>query len=127
MGFRLKTSKETMEIFQDLENKTRLQPYILSKLAISLCLKSKIDVENIEDEDTKGLELNRQTIMGQYDDLYKCLIEQDLKKSLTDDEYFPYYAKKYLDEGAKLLSLEYEYSKNFKTLFESLLEGRKLI
>lgn len=43
--------------------------------------------------DTDGLELNRQTIMAQYDSLFKCLMEQNVGKHLTDDEYFPYYTK----------------------------------
>ena len=101
----------------------KLQPFILSKLAIVLSLKEKQSIDTIKDEDQKGLELNRQTIMGDYDEIFRCLIEQDLNRSLTDDEYFPKYTKKHLDRGAKILRNRYEYSGNQERLFNSLLEG----
>lgn len=123
MGFRLKTSKKTMENFEYLETKMRLQPFALSKIAIMLSLKEKESIEEIGDEDQKGLELNRQTIMGDYDEIFKCLIEKDLNKSLTDDEYFPQYTKKHLDRGAEILRKKYDYSGNYERLFKSLLEG----
>lgn len=123
MGFRLKTSKKTMDNFEYLETKMRLQPFALSKIAIMLSLKEKENIEYIEDEDQRGLELNRQTIMGDYDEIFKCLIENNLNKSLTDDEYFPQYAKKHLDRGAEILRKKYDYSGNYERLFKSLLEG----
>lgn len=123
MGFRLKTSRKTMENFEYLETKMRLQPFALSKIAIMLSLKQKESIENIEDEDQRGLELNRQTIMGEYDDIFKCLIEKDLNKSLTDDEYFPQYTKKHLDRGAEILRRQFDYSGNYERLFKSLLGG----
>jgi len=93
MGFRLKTSKATMEAFEYLETRIRLQPFALSKIAIAISLKEEMSVEELPDHDQKGLELNRQTIMGNYDEIFKCLIEKKLGRSLTDDEYFPKYAK----------------------------------
>ena len=123
MGFRLKTSKDTMDNFEYLESRMKLQPFALSKIAIMLSLKEKENILEIEDEDQKGLELNRQTIMGDYDEIFKCAIESDLKRSLTDDEYFPKYAKKHLDRGAKLLRKKYDYNGNYEKLFKSLLEG----
>lgn len=120
MGFRLKTSKDTMENFEYLETKMRLQPFALSKLAIILSLKEEESIEDVEDEDQKGLELNRQTIIGDYDEIFKCLIEKDLNRSLTDDEYFPKYAKRHLDRGSKILKNKYDYNGNYENLFESL-------
>lgn len=123
MGFRLKTSKKTMDNFEYLETKMRLQPFALSKIAIMLSLKDDENIDNINDEDQRGLELNRQTIMGDYDEIFKCLIENNLKKSLTDDEYFPQYAKKHLDRGAEILRKQFDYNGNYERLFKSLLEG----
>ncbi len=123
MGFRLKTSKKTMDNFEYLETKMRLQPFALSKIAIMLSLKEEESIEKIKDEDQKGLELNRQTIMGDYDEIFKCMIEKDLNRSLTDDEYFPEYTKKHLDRGAEILKKKYDYSGNYERLFKSLLEG----
>lgn len=127
MGFRLRTSRETKDIFEWLGARTNLKPFALSKLAIALSLKEEEPIEQYIEEDTEGLELNRQTIMGQYDTLFKCLMELKANKSLTDDEYFPDYTKNHLDRGAKLLEALYEYTGNFEKLFNSLLQGEDYI
>ena len=123
MGFRLKTSKKTIENFEYLERRMKLQPFILSKIAIMLSIRHEESIDMVVDEDQKGLELNRQTIMGEYDEIFKCLMEKDLQRSLTDDEYFPLYAKKHLDRGAELLKNELEYSGSYERLFNTLLRG----
>lgn len=127
MGYRLKTSKRTEEIFEWLGNRTYLKPFALSKLAIMLSIKSDDPIEEFEIEDANGLELNRQTIMAQYDVLFKCLMEQKAKKHLTDDEFFPEYTKKHLDRGAILLKNLYDYKGNFEKFFNSLLNGEDYI
>ena len=109
MIFRLKTSKRTMEIFNTLNSSEHLQPYALAKVAIALAIHSKYRYNN-ELYDTQGIDLNRQTITGEYDLLYKKLIEMNEGKSLSDEEYFPEYIKAYLDHGALLLEQEYKYS-----------------
>lgn len=123
MGYRLKTSLKTKEIFDELNRKTGLKPFALSKLSIAISLKKEIDIESISLDDTDGLELNRQTILGEDDYIYKCLIEENIGRSISDDEFYPYYCKKHMDRGAKLLSLHYTYNGNFKRFFESLLNG----
>lgn len=123
MGFRLKTSKKTMENFEYLESRMKLQPFILSKIAIMLSLNEIDSIDNIKEEDQKGLELNRQTIMGDYDELFKCLIEKGLNRSLTDDEYFPMYTKKHLDRGSEILKKKYDYDGSIERLYKTLLKG----
>lgn len=123
MGFRLKTSYNTKEIFEYLGPRTNLKPFALSKIAISLSLKEDESIENYNNDDTNGLELNRQTIMGQYDDVFKCLMEHKAGRYLEDDEYFPEYTKKHLDRGAEILKNMYDYRGNFERLFNSLLKG----
>ncbi len=127
MGYRLKTSKETKDIFESLGNRTNLKPFALSKLAIALSLREEEPIEECETMDTDGLELNRQTIMAQYDSVFKCLMEQNVGRHLTDDEYFPDYTKKHLDRGAKLLIDLYNYKGNFEKLFNSLLKDEDYI
>ena len=123
MGFRLKTSSNTKEIFDYLGTRTNLKPFALSKIAISLSLKEEEDVMNYKDDDINGLELNRQTITGQYDEVFKCLMESKAGRYLDDDEYFPVYTKKHLDRGAEILKRLYDYRGNFERLFNSLLKG----
>ena len=111
MVFKLKTSKETLLIFNDLSASIHLQPFALCKIAIALSLKNPepFDEDSFK-TNNEGLELNRQTITGEYDDLFRALIISHAKKSLTEEEYFPKYLKAHIDRGAKYLLSEYKYS-----------------
>lgn len=125
MIFKLKTSKDTMEIFDKIGASTRLQPFTLSKLALALSLNSS---NKLTDSDFKtnndGLELNRQTITGDTDLLFKSLISMNADCCLPDDEYFPKYVKAHLDRGAKLLDSEFKYNnKDFYTHLCELQTG----
>lgn len=114
MVFKIHTSKKTMQIFTEISASENLAPFILSKLSISMSIKS--DEPLLPDDmkkDNLGLELNRQTITGEYDALYKCLIEMFEKKHINDDDYFQIYIKAHLDRGAKLLHSEYKYGRDF--------------
>jgi DNA sulfur modification protein DndE len=93
----------------------------LCKLSIALSLHSETP---LGDSDFKtnndGLELNRQTITGEYDDLFKALIISKEGRSLSDEEYFPKYMKAHIDRGARLLITEYKYSN--QNFYKHLLE-----
>lgn len=114
MVFKIRTSKKTMSIFEEMAASTNYAPFILSKLSISLSIKNNIPlVESDFKTDTNGLELNRQTITSEWDDLYKSLIMMSEKRYIEDDEYFQKYIKAHLDRGAKLLYSEYRYGNDF--------------
>lgn len=120
MVFKLRTSKETMDIFGDIGAVTHLQPFALCKIAIALSLRSEDLLSAVDfSTNTDGLELNRQTITGEYDELFKALIINNLGEPLTDDQYFPRYLKAHIDRGAKLLQAEYKYSNG--KLYQQLL------
>lgn len=121
MGFRLKTSLETKEIFEELGSRMNLKPFALSKLAISMSLTNNEPIENYNSLDNNGLELNRQTITAQYDLLFKTLIEQHAGKNLTDDEYFPTHAKLHIDRGAVMLKNRYNYSSNMEHFINQIV------
>ena len=57
MIFRLKTSKKTQEIFQELESRTNYKPYTPVKHAIAWSLNEMTSVEKYE-SDSDGLDLN---------------------------------------------------------------------
>ena len=123
MGFRLKTSQQTKEIFEELGSRMNLKPFALCKLAISMSLTNDEPIENYESNDNNGLELNRQTITAQYDSLFKALLEQHANKSLTDDEYFPTHAKLHIDRGAVMLKNRYNYSSNMEHFITQMIQG----
>ena len=127
MGFRLKTSLQTKEIFEELGSRMNLKPFALSKLAISMSLTNNEPIENFKSLDNNGLELNRQTITAQYDLLFKTLIEQHAGKHLTDDEYFPTHAKLHIDRGAVMLKNKYNYSSNLEHFIAQVINGQAVI
>ena len=110
MGFRLKTSKKTKDIFEEIGSSRNLKPFALSKIAIALSLKDSNSIDLYNETDTNGLELQRSTVTGEFDNVYKSLMEVNLNKHLTDDEYYPLYTKKHIDKGAEILQNLYKYS-----------------
>lgn len=114
MVFKIKTAKRTMELFEEMTASTNYAPFILSKLAISMSLKSGTPLSESDFKtDSYGLELNRQTITGEWDDLYKGLIEMFEGQHLSDDDYFQKYLKAHLDRGARMIYSEFKYNNDF--------------
>lgn len=111
MIFKLKTSKHTQQVFEDIGRSTSLKPYTLVKHAIAWSLQTRKPIQKFN-TDTNGLELNRQTITGEYDAFFKVLTEQVEERHLTDDEFFPKYVKAHIDRGAILLESHYKHAGN---------------
>lgn len=111
MAFKLKTSSDTKNIFESIQKNTGLQPYVLVKLCLALSIKSTKELTTKDfNTPNDGLELNRQTISGDYDKLFSSLIVLKSNKALSESEVFPKYFKAHIDRGAKLLEAEYKYS-----------------
>ena len=107
-----------MDIFSTIGNVQGLHPFALAKIAIALSVrKGELSPKDFK-TNTDGLELNRQTIFGEYDILFKALITMGSGKELSDEDFFPKHTKAHLDRGAKLLSNEMRYGMNF---YENLL------
>lgn len=123
MAFKLKTSKKTEEIFDRIEASENLPWYTLAKLAIALSInKGKLEESDFQ-SDTQGRELNRQTITGDSDIVYKCLIQYQEDKHISDEDYFPNHIKAHLDRGAILLEQEKRYSRDFLVHLTKLDRG----
>ena len=112
MANKLRVSRATQEIFTRVGGKNGLQPFAMAKLAIALSLRKGPLEENYFPTDNEVQELNRQTIFGDHDLLFKSLILMDAGRALTEDEYFPQTVKAHLDRGARLLENEDRYAKN---------------
>ena len=125
MVFKIKTSKRTMQYFEEIQASTNYAPYILAKMSIAMSIKSGNRLNEIDfRSDSYGLELNRQTITGEWDDLFKALIEMFEKKHINDDDYFQKYLKAHLDRGAKMIYSEFKYNNDFLL---ALLSQKKTI
>lgn len=111
MAFKLRTSKKSEEIISRLEASENLPCYTLVKLAIALSIRTDAPLSEQElRTNVLGRELNRQTITGDADALYKCLIELSEGRHITDEEFFPTYIKAHLDRGMLLLDQEQRYA-----------------
>jgi len=113
MAFKLKTSQHTEEVFNRIEASENIPWPTLIRLALSLSIRqgSLLPLEFCTD--SLGRELNRQTITGDEDVMFKCLIQLQENRHISDEEYFPDFIKAHLDRGAELLDREQKYSREF--------------
>lgn len=123
MAFKLKTSQRTEEIFNRIETGEKLPWPTLMRLALSLSIRQGPLMEIELYSDSLGRELNRQTVTGDADCIYKCLIELQEKRHIPDEEYFPTYVKGHLDRGAALLEQEKKYTRELLTHLTELDKG----
>jgi len=123
MQFRLKTSKQTEEIYAAIYAREYLQPFALVKISIALALHDGYKSEDGTTYDSNGLDLNRQTIMGDNESLFKALIEVNEGRYIDEEEYFPNVVKQYIDYGSVLLEQEYKYGHDFYSHLVNLEKG----
>ena len=72
MIFRLKTSKRTQEIFEELENRTNYKPYTLVKHAIAWSILEKKSVADYK-SDSDGLDLIGKQLLEIMIHILRCL------------------------------------------------------
>ena len=124
MAFKLKTSKKTADIIDRLEVSANMPCFTLVKLAMALSLNTGRPLTEDEFQtNTLGRELNRQTITGDADTVYKCLMEMLANKHLTDDDFFPGHVKAHIDRGMPILDQEARYSGDLLTHLTELDKG----
>lgn len=124
MAFKLKTSKKSEEIFSRIEASENLPFYVTVKLAMAMSMRSEQPlIEKDFRTNTLGRELNRQTITGDADALYKCLMELYANRHLSDEEFFPDYVKAHIDRGALMLDREQKYGEDFLVHLTELEKG----
>lgn len=123
MNFRLRMSLQTTNILKELQKSTQLTPNVLARLAISLSL-IQPELPPEKEIEQNGMEINRHTLTGQHDLMFRCLIAQRHGRRITDKEYFPGLVNRHLDRGAKLLLHEYKYAGNYEKFIKHLVSLR---
>lgn len=124
MNFTLRTSKYAKEVLTQLHASTGITPNILIRYAVSLSLKNSSTEEKIlpvTKDFSDGLILNRNTVTGEYDYVFKALITQVAGQELSDEEYFPGYFNAHLERGIRSLAAEYKSTGNFERFIRALL------
>ena len=107
MSTRLRLSKETSDKLNLISSKLGLRRNIICRIAIGRSLIEKGSVIDLNIEDSLGFELNRYTITGAHDVLFRALVCQYEKKNLNDFEYFSKYLRNHIERGVRLLYEEY--------------------
>ena len=123
---RLKTSKLTEQYLDELQNVLGLSTKAaIARIAIGLSLNSENNPLNdprFNGNDQSGFEFQRQTLLGEHDNIYKALITQSIGTTLTDEEYFPRAIYCHIEQGMHLLSSEYKHHGNRNKLYTFLLD-----
>lgn len=113
MIYKLRTSKETQKIFESIGTTEGLQPFALAKIAIALSIRSgQLETKDFQ-SNAEGLELNRQTIFGEQEMMFRALLTMEYQTVLADEDFFPRITKAHLDRGAVVLQNEAKYGMHF--------------
>lgn len=124
MNFTLKTSKYTKETLLQLQASTGITPNILIRYAVALSLKnenSEQTLEPISKDFNDGLVLNRNTVTGEFDYIFRAMITQAAGRELTDEEFFPGFFNAHLERGIRPLAAEYKSAGNPEKFIRALL------
>ncbi|HWO96384.1 MAG TPA: DndE family protein [Bacillus sp. (in: firmicutes)] len=124
MNFTLKTSKYTKETLLQLQASTGITPNILIRYAVALSLRNNdqgAEIVPITKDFSDGLVLNRSTVTGEYDYVFRALITQAAGRELSDEEYFPGLFNAHLERGIRTLAGEYKSAGNYEKFIRALL------
>lgn len=124
MNGRLTTSLEVEKKIIELQRLLKLSTKAsVMRIAIGLSLKSKSDprIEYPESEnDHGGATYQRITITGDYDELYRALMLEQLKKEIDDKEIFPELINSHISRGVNVLYDEYQLKGNYDKVLDSI-------
>ncbi len=126
MNGRLTTSLEVEQKIIELQKLLKLSTKAsVMRIAIGLSLKSKEDPRKQYNEinnDHGGATYQRITITGDFDELYKALLIEQLNKEVTDSELFPELFNAHISRGVNVLYDEYQLKGNYDKVLDSIFE-----
>ena len=87
---RLRLSKDVKYRLRNLKGKTGLTPNLICRIGFCLSLREP-RVPNPQEYDEDGPELNRTTLLGDWDDFYEALLRERLVRDGLDlrDDFLP--------------------------------------
>lgn len=126
MNGRLTTSLDIEKKIIELQKILRLSSKAsVMRIAIGLSLRKEEDPRLIYSEKNNnhdGATYQRFTITGEYDEIYKALLIEHIKKNLNDDELFPELFNSHITRGVELLYDDYQLKGNHEKLLDTLFE-----
>lgn len=124
MNGRLTTSLEIEKKIIELQRLLKLSTKAsVMRIAFGLSLKSKTDprIEYPESKnDHGGATYQRITITGEYDELYRALMIDHIKKEVEDKEIFPELLNSHITRGVNVLYDEYQLKGNYDKVLDSI-------
>ncbi len=124
MNGRLTTSLDVEKKIIELQKLLKLSTKAsVMRIAIGLSLKSNIDprIDYPEKEnDHGGATYQRTTITGEYDELYRALMIEQIKEKLNDNELFPELYNSHISRGVELLYDEYQLRGSYDKVLDSM-------
>lgn len=124
MNFTLKTSKYAKDTLLQLQASTGITPNILIRYAVALSLRNShqgTEIVPVTKDFSDGLVLNRSTVTGEYDYVFRALITQSAGRELSDEEYFPGFFNAHLERGIRTLAGEFKSAGNYEKFIRTLL------
>ena len=126
MNGRLTTSLEIEKKIIELQKLLKLSTKAsVMRIAIGLSLKSKVDPridypEN--DNDHGGATYQRVTFTGEYDELYKALMIEQINSKIEDKDIFPELYNSHISRGVDLLYDEYQLKGSYDKVLDSMFK-----
>ncbi len=124
MNGRLTTSLEIEQKIIELQRLLKLSTKAsVMRIAIGLSLKSNEDPRTKYPEsenDHGGATYQRVTITGEYDEIYRALMIEQIGKDIDDKEIFPELMNSHITRGINLLYDEYQLKGNYDKVLDSI-------
>ena len=126
MNGRLTTSLEIEKKIIELQKLLKLSTKAsVMRIAIGLSLKSKVDPRidySENDNDHGGATYQRVTITGEYDELYKALMIEQINEIMEDKDIFPELYNSHISRGVDLLYDEYQLKGSYDKVLDSMFK-----
>lgn len=126
MNGRLTTSLETEKKIIELQKLLKLSTKAsVMRIAMGLSLKSKVDPRidySENDNDHGGATYQRVTITGDYDELYKALMIEQINEKIEEKDIFPELYNSHISRGIDLLYDEYQLKGSYDKVLDSMFK-----
>lgn len=121
---RLKTSKESKEILDKMNNALRMSSNaVILRYAIARSIESEKDIYDDPDaivSNAYGFEITRKTLFGDNEIVYKLLMKAE---NVDDDDFFPKLTNMHIERGLKILERDYKYAGNKDKMIKNLINS----
>lgn len=123
---RLTTSLDVEQKIIELQKLLKLSTKAsVMRIAIGLSLRLKEDPRDLYNEknnDHAGATYQRVTITGDYDELYRVLLIEQLNKPVEDSELYPELFNSHISRGINILYDEYQLKGNYDKILDYIFE-----